>query len=65
VSTGGTGPEPHIGSQECVPFICLLVLEVLNGAQTLKGALHQDGHPCTQGLALFHAMGKKGGSEVQ
>lgn len=32
----------------------LPVLQVLNGPQTLKSAVHHDGHPSAQRLTLFH-----------
>lgn len=43
--------------------ISLLVLEVLNGAQTLKGAFYHDGQPGTQSLTFFHAVGQERGSK--
>lgn len=36
---------------------------MLNGAQTLKGALHHDGQPGTQGLTFFHAVRQERGGE--
>lgn len=43
--------------------ISLLALEVLNGAQTLKGALYHDGQSGTQSLTFFHAVGQERGSK--
>lgn len=56
--------EPHRRQQRCAPSFCLLVFEMLNGAQALKGASHHDGQPGTQRLTLFHAMGQKRGGEA-
>lgn len=38
---------------------------MLNGAQTLKGALYHDGQPGTQSLTLFHAVGQERGGKEQ
>lgn len=46
------------------PSTCSLVLEVLDGTQTLKGALHHDGQPRTQSFTFFHAVKQERGSET-
>lgn len=47
---------PHPSTLYLYLRCCLLVLEVLNGAQALKGAFYHDSQPGTQRLTFFHAV---------